>query len=71
MTHTLLLAPSHSTLLGPIMGCVTWLQARTFTLGLVLVEGPPGVALLAHISSVRGATAAGLGLAVRTQAHVH
>ena len=42
----------------------------TFTLGLVLAEGPPGVALLTHVSAIRGATAAGLGLAVRALAHV-
>ena len=44
------------------------MHVRTFTLGLVLADGPPGVALLAHVSSIRGATAAGLGLAVRTLA---
>ena len=42
----------------------------TFTLGLVRAEGPPGVALLAHASVMLGATAAGLGRAVRTLAHV-
>ena len=46
------------------------MQARTFTLGLVRAEGPPGVALLAHASVMLGATAAGLGRAVRTLAHV-
>ena len=46
------------------------MQARTFTLGLVRAEGPPGLALLAHVSSIRGATAAALGRAVRTLAHV-
>ena len=40
----------------------------TFTLGLV--EGPPGVAPLAHTSTILGATAAGLGRAVHTLAHV-
>ena len=53
-----------------ITGCVIGSQPRTATLGLVLAEGPPGVALLAHASSIRGATAAGLGRAVRTLAHV-
>ena len=62
--------PSHSTLLGTITGYVKALQARTFTLGLVRAEGPPGVALLAHASVMLGATAAGLGRAVRTLAHV-
>ena len=62
--------PSHSTLLGTITGYVIGLQARTFTLGLVLADGPPGVALLAHVSVMLGATAAGLGLAVRTLARV-
>ena len=42
----------------------------TFTLALVLADGPPGVAFLAHVSTVLGAIAAGLGLAVRTLAHV-
>ena len=46
------------------------MYSRTFTLGLVLAEGPPGVALLTHVSVMRGATAAGLGLAVQTLAHV-
>ena len=54
-----------------ITGCVIGSQPRTATLGLVLAEGPPGVALLAHASSIRGATAAGLRRAVRTDAHVH
>ena len=49
---------------------VLGLQARTVTLGLVLADGPSGVALLAHVSAMLGATAAGLGLAVRTLAHV-
>ena len=40
------------------------------TLSLVRADDPPGVALLAHVSVMRGATAAGLGLAVRTLAHV-
>ena len=52
-------------------GYVKQSPARTFALGLVRAEGPPGVALLAHVSSIRGATAAGLGRAVRTDAHVH
>ena len=52
-------------------GSVIGFQARTFTLGLVLAEGPPGVALLAHASVMLGATAAGLGRAVRTLAHIH
>ena len=43
---------------------------RTFTLGLVRAEGPPGLALLAHVSVIRGATAAGLGRAVHALAHV-
>ena len=43
---------------------------NTFTLGLVVTEGPPGLALLAHVSVMLGATAAGLGLAVQTLAHV-
>ena len=51
-------------------GYVIGLQARTFTLGLVHADGPPGVALLAHVSIMLGAIAAGLGLAVRTLAHV-
>ena len=46
------------------------LQARTCTLGLVRADGPPGVALLAHASVMLGATAAALGRAVRTVAHV-
>ena len=46
-------------------------NTRTFTLGLVRAEGPPDVALLAHASAMLGATAAGLGRAVRTLAHVH
>ena len=58
------------TLLGTITGCVVALQARTFTLGLVRAEGPPGVARLAHASAMLGAITAGLGLAVRTHAHV-
>ena len=51
-------------------GYVIGLHVRTFTLGLVRAEDPPGVALLAHASVMLGATAAGLGLAVRTLAHV-
>ena len=51
-------------------GYVIGSQLRTRTLGLVLAEGPPGVALLAHASVMRGATAAGLGLAVHALAHV-
>ena len=43
---------------------------NTFTLGLVVTEGPPGLALLAHVSVMLGATTAGLGRAVRTLAHV-
>ena len=62
--------PSHSTLLGTITGYVKALQARTFTLGLVLAEGPPFVALLTHVSIMLGATLAGSGLAVRALAHV-
>ena len=46
------------------------LQARTFTLGLVLADGPPFVALLTHVSIMLGATLAGSGLAVRALAHV-
>ena len=53
-----------------ITGCVIGSQPRTATLGLVLAEGPPGVALLAHASVMLGATAAALGRAVRTLAHV-
>ena len=62
--------PTPLNLLGTITGCVIGLQGRTCTLGLVLAEGPPGVARLANVSSIRGATVAGLGLAVRTHAHV-
>ena len=47
------------------------LYTRTFTLGLVLAEGPPGVALLTHANTILGATAATLGLAVHTLARVH
>ena len=43
---------------------------NTFTLGLVLADGPPGVARLAHVGIMLGATAAGLGRAVHTLAHV-
>ena len=43
---------------------------RTFTLGLVLAEGPPCVARLAYVSVMLGATAAALRRAVRTLAHV-
>ena len=64
------LTPARSTLVGAITGYVIEWQARTFTLGLVRAEGPPGVALLAHASVMLGATAAGLGLAVHTLAHV-
>ena len=46
------------------------MQARTFTLGLVRAEGPPGLALLAHASVMLGATGAALGRAVDTLAHV-
>ena len=53
-----------------ITGCVIGSQPRTVTLGLVLAEGPPGVALLAHASVMLGATAAGLGRAVHALAHV-
>ena len=56
---------SQFTLLGKLR-----VTLRTFTLGLVLAEGPPGVALLAHVSVMLGATAAGLGLAVQTLACV-
>ena len=63
--------PCDSNPLGIITGNVSASQARTCTLGLVRAEGPPGVALLAHASVMRGATAAGLGRAVRTYAHVH
>ena len=45
-------------------------RITTFTLALVLAESPAGVARLAHVSAVLGAAAAGLGLAVRTLAHV-
>ena len=56
---------------GPNVKQVThMLFINTFTLGLVLAEGPPFVALLAHVSIMLGATLAGLGLAVRALAHV-
>ena len=42
----------------------------TFTLGLVLADGPPGFAFLAHVSTMLSATAAGLGFAILTLAHV-
>ena len=45
-------------------------MGTTFTLGLVRAEGPPVLALLAHASVMLGATAAGLGRAVRALAHV-
>ena len=63
-------APCDSNPLGTIAGSVRASQARTFAVGLVRTEGPPGFAVLAHVSSIRGATAAGLGRAVRTLAHV-
>ena len=73
--------PAHSTLLYTtlyyftlpvtITGYVIEWQARTFTLGLVRAEGPPGLALLAHASVMLAATGAGLGRAVWTLAHVH
>ena len=52
--------------------CTPGFTATDFpvTLGLVLADDPTGLALLAHVSSIRGATAAGLGRAVRTLAHV-
>ena len=46
------------------------MPSRTFTLGLVRFELPPGVTLLAYASAMLDATAAGLGRAVRTLAHV-
>ena len=61
---------SQSTLLSTITRYVIEWQARTFTFGLVRAEGPPGVALLAHVSVMLGATGAALGRAVRTLAHV-
>ena len=42
----------------------------TFTLSFVRAEGPALIAFLAHASIMLGATAAGLGLAVRTLTHV-
>ena len=60
------LVPLYSTILYSVY--VIGLQARTFTLGLVLAEGPPFVALLAHVSIMLSATAASLGCAVRTLA---
>ena len=62
--------PCDSNPLGTTTGNVTASQTRTFTLGLVRAEGPPDVALLAHASVMLGATAAELGRAVRTLAHV-
>ena len=62
-----LLAPPPNPLYS---GYVIGLQGRTFTLGLVRADGPPGVALLAHVSIMLGAIAAGLGRAVRTLAYV-
>ena len=69
-TTTTTLTPFESTLLGTIAGYVIAWQALTFTLGLIRAKGPPGVALLAHVSVIRGTTAAGLGRAVRTLAQV-
>ena len=43
---------------------------NTFTLGLVLADSPPAVAILAHVCTMLGAAAAGLGRTVRTLAHV-
>ena len=62
--------PARPTLVGAITRYVIEWQARTFTLGLVRADGPPGGALLTHVSTVLGTTSAGLGSAVRTLAHV-